>query len=204
MNDLECWNAYKSVPDVDITAIAYGSTRRWDSLFPHSPSGFVPLVPFSTRDALERLVFCNRSFETDVDSWTEFGWDLAGARDAISSEIVHQRDANALLAVVPSNASDVHGGESFWQLTEATATVGGVEEQVLFLLLMDPGALSPAERRVTLRLGGGGLRSGKRYAVFDQLGSQTKALGTLSPTDAPVAVTIPAGSARFFALRALG
>ena len=93
--------------------------------FPHSPSGFVPLVPFASRSALERLDFCNRSFETDADSWGEFGEDLAGARDAVRGEIVRQRDANALLAVVPANGSDAEGGKCFWQLTEAPVAAAG-------------------------------------------------------------------------------
>ncbi len=209
VNDLECWNAYKRVSDVDITAIAHGSTRRWDSLFPHSPSGFVPLVPFATRGDLENMEFCNRSFETDVDEWAEFGSNLTAARDAVAGEILRQRDENALIAVIPDpSEDDPDSGNCYWQLTEAA--IEGRQDMeratgVLFLVMLDPGALSPADRRVSLRLGGQGVRLGMRFDVFDQLGSQTTPIGRLSASGegngGSVSVTIPAGSARFFTLR---
>ena len=86
VNNLEGWHAYSNVPDFDITAIAHGSTRRWDSIFPHSATGFVPLVPFSSRATLEaQSVWCHRAFETNCDTWEEFGANLTGARYAKAS-----------------------------------------------------------------------------------------------------------------------
>ena len=100
--------------------------------------------------------------------------------------------------VDPANASDPDSGRCFWQLT-AGASRGG--SAPLFLLLMDPGALSPSERRVALRLGGAAAPSA-RYELFDQLGSQTAPLGTLSAGGGdPVVIAVPAGSARFLTLR---
>merc|ERR1712046_323548 len=81
-NYLECWYAYANVPDVDITSIIAGTTKRWDSLFPTSPSGFVPLLPFHTREAAENKSWCNRSFETDVNYWAEFSSDYHGLNEA--------------------------------------------------------------------------------------------------------------------------
>jgi hypothetical protein len=281
VNGLECWHAYSNVPDYDLTAIVHGSTRRWDSLFPHSPAGFVPLVPFATRQMLEEQhAWCNRSFETDLNTWAEFGSDLERARDVISAQLVGKRDANAFLIVEAAeslssasapcnhqcdddssciNAScpscinagqpsatcgpapsasraDVHGiriaaadvdvganaseedevGKCFWQLV-----AGNEARDTLFLLLMDPGALDPRERRVSLRLGGGSARrdagaehhthglgaEGKTkalplmYDVFDQFGSQTVPVARLSTSASSATITVPAGSARFLTLR---
>merc|ERR1711871_1808419 len=109
---------YKNVPDVDITAIIAGSTRRWDSLFPTSPSGFVPLLPFYTRKDAESQPWCNRSFETDVNYWSEFDSDYHGlnkARKEIGAELVSQR-ANMLLYVEPLDADQPETGRVFWQL----------------------------------------------------------------------------------------
>ena len=75
-----------------------------------------------------------------------------------------------------------------------------------FMLLLDPVALSPADRRVTLRLGGGA-GPGMVLSVFDQLGSSTTALGLLRGSDkdgtvGTVDIGILAGSARFLVLKA--
>jgi len=184
VNSLECWNAYKSVPDYDITAILYGSTRRWDALFPTSPSGFVPLVPFAAREAVEKYAWCNRSYESDTNTWAEFE-SLTAARDGIGAELVRQR-ANMLVVVEPA----VGQPNCFWQLTRAKNGTG-----LYFMMIMDSHALSPADRQVTLRLGG--LWSGRTVEVYDQLGSQSAPLGTLG---AGVAMLIRAGSARFLTL----
>ena len=220
VNSLECWSAYSNVPDYDITAIAHGSTRRWDSLFPHSPAGFVPLVPFSTRQSLESTFsWCNRSFATDTDAWAEFS-DLATARNNISAEILRQRDANSLIRVLPTNTSQSSTGDGegacFWQLIEAPILGGGRSGSVsagvpvgsatssgvstaLFMLLMDPGALSPALRRVTLRLGRSAHYGG--YDVYDQLGEpKAPPLGTLVAAASSVDIVVPAGAARFLVL----
>jgi hypothetical protein len=202
VNNLECWHAYTNVADYDITAIAHGSTRRFDSLFPHSAAGFVPLVPFSSRSRLESAAFpwCKRAFETDVNTWAEFGANLTGARDVISAELLRQREASALLVVAAANAGDPESGHALWQLTSADVSSGGSAQ--LFLMLMDPGALSPRERRVALRLGGGAEKTAQ-YEVFDQLGSQTAPLGTLAGSE-QIAVVIPAGSVRFLVMRPEG
>ena len=202
VNNLECWHAYTNVPDYDVTAIAHGSTRRWDSLFPHSPAGFVPTVPFSSRAQLEdRFAWCNRSFETDTNTWTEFGDDVTAARDAIGAELLRQRDANAMLVVEAADASDPDSGRCFWQLTRSATTSSG--SAVLFLLLMDPAALSPSGRHVSLRLGGGAPPEAQ-FDVFDQLGSQTTPLGTLGFGGGalkPLEVRIPAGAVRLLTLQ---
>jgi hypothetical protein len=155
-------------------------------------------VPFYSRSRLKsEFAWCNRSFETDADSWVEFGEDLTAARDAVGAELLRQRDSNAMLVVgAPSDETGAESSRCFWQLTSAP-------DGTLFLLLMDPGALSPSARNVSLRLGGGAPPNA-HFHVFDQLGSQTKPLGTLGHGDAEtVAVGIPAGSARILTLQAM-
>ena len=197
VNSLECWHAYTRVPDYDITAIAHGSTRRWDSLFPTSPSGFVPICPFSSRASLESSRYFNRSFETDVNRWAEFGSDLGRARDEIGAELVRQR-ANALLVVEPDAGVDAESGRCFWQLT---APASQEQDGVYFLLLMDPAALDPKERRIALRLGHAA-PAGAAYHVFDQLVQRGGLVGTLRGGDA-VPITVAAGSVRLLTLRAI-
>lgn len=202
LNHLQCWYAYTQVPDYDITNIVHGSTRRWDSLFPTSPAGFVPTVPFSSRVALEsNFSWCKRAYETDVNVWTEFGDDFGRARDTIRAELSAQAGTNATLAVEPADPNDPKSGVCFWQLTAAaTSTVAGDQGTPLFLLLMDPGALDPLERRVTLRLGSAA-GSASSYQVFDQLGSQTIPVAVLHGGARSVPITVPAGSMRFLTLR---
>jgi hypothetical protein len=190
VNNLECWHAYTKVPDYDATTILYGSTRRWDSLIPTSPSGFVPAVPFVTRAQVEEFPWCKRAFETDGDTWADFGSNLTLARDTIKAELVSQR-TNMLLVVEPENDAS---SNVFWQLTRAKSDPG-----LYFLMLMDPHTMTPSEHHVKLRLGGGD-GSELTYRVFDQFGSQTAPLGTLTSA-LSVLVDIPAGSVRFLTLR---
>jgi hypothetical protein len=220
---LECWHAYQMVPDVDITAVAYGSARRWDSLFPHSTAGFVPLVPLQTRQQLEQnsSSWCARAFETDANDWAEFG-DLHTARDAITAELLRQRE-RMMIVVEPARQSG--GGDTstaaadcYWQLLRGAPSPGG-GGGLFFLLLFDSRALTPANQTVLLRLGrhstmaaGAGRRRGG-LDVFDQLGSSPSSpIGHLSASaegegageeeeEEGLQVHIPAGSARFLTLR---
>lgn len=198
MNHLQCWYAYTQVPDYDITAIVHGSTRRWDSLFPHSPVGFVPTVPFGSRAALEHnYSWCERAYETDVNTWSEFGQDVEQARDAIHSELLSHVGTHAMLAVEPADPSDPKSGECFWQLTAAPSVKQ--HDTLMFLLLMDPGALDPLERKVTLRLGSAA--GTEPFQVFDQFGSQTSPIAVLHSSARSVPITVPAGAMRFLTLR---
>jgi len=79
---------------------------------------------------------------------------------------------------------------------------GGGGSAQLFLMLMDPGAISRQERRLALRQGGGA-KEASSYEVFDQLGSQTAPLCTLAGSE-QITVVIPAGSVRFLVMRTKG
>merc|ERR1712039_906521 len=111
-------------------------------------------------------------------------------------EVLRQR-ANMTLVVETVGQTP---GNAFWQLIRAKNDNG-----LYFLLLMDSHALSPSDRRVALKLGGGD-GSTRMYTVFDQFGSQDTPLGKLDADTGhsvgTVLVDIPAGSARFLTLRA--
>ncbi len=181
INSLACWNAYTDVTNVDATAILFNSKRRWDTLFPTSPSGFVALVPYATRAGLEANPWCKRAYETDGDTWAEFG-SLSAARDAIAAELVAQR-ANQLFQVE---------NECFWQITQQKD-----DPNILFAVLMDSNTLTPTERDVKLKKCG----ASGTWVVFDQFGSQTEPLGILASAGDEVAIHIPAGSVRILALK---
>ena len=128
-------------------------------------------------------------------------------RDAIRAEMLRQREAHAMLVVEAANESEPESGLAFWQLTNANTTSDRDNDgnrgngEMLFLMVMDPAALSPKDRSLSLRLGGGA--SGLHFDVFDQLGSPTSPIGRLSAATVAttVQILIPAGTARFFTLR---
>ncbi|WP_136065102.1 hypothetical protein [Pontiella sulfatireligans] len=184
INNLACWSAYTDVPDTDLTAIMLNTKRRWDNLLPTSPSGFVPAIPYADRAELESNVWCNRAYQTDGDSWNEFG-NLATARDTIAAELVAQR----------TNMPFYVDGECFWQVTENRNN-----PDTLFAVAMDSNLLSPTVRVVELKKG----RADGVWEVYDQLGSSSVPLGTLSSEAADtIDLSIPAGAARFLVLRKL-
>ncbi|VGO16427.1 hypothetical protein PDESU_05018 [Pontiella desulfatans] len=181
LNGLSGWDAYTEVPDFDITAILHNTKRRWDNLLPTSPCGFVPIVPHASRAETEAHPWCNRAYETDVDTWAEFQ-SLETARDTISAELMAQR-TNMLFYV---------DGECFWQVTENRN-----DPDTLFALAMDSTVLTPTERTVELMKGA----ADGIWDVYDQLGSQVVPLGTLSSGSDSVTLAIPAGSVRILALK---
>lgn len=181
LNGLSCWDAYTEVPDFDITAILHNTERRWDNLLPTSHCGFVPVVPHASRSAVEAHAWCDRAYETDVDSWAEFG-DLDSARDAITAELMAQR-TNMLFYV---------DGECFWQVTENKN-----DPNTLFALMLDNDVLTPTARTVELRKG----EMEGVWDVYDQLESPSTPLGTLSSNTGAISVDIPAGSVRILVLK---
>ena len=128
-----------------------------------------------------------------ISNRPEFGSDLGRARDEIRAELVSQRE-NTLLVVEAAAGMDADTGRCFWQLTAVTAAQVATEGGLYFLMLMDPAALDPKERTVSLRLGENS--RGVSFDVFDQFGSQTSPPGTLGDTST-VPVTIHAGTVRF-------
>ncbi|MCF7848811.1 MAG: hypothetical protein K9M45_08185, partial [Kiritimatiellales bacterium] len=183
INNLACWYAYTSIPDVDATAILCGSERRWDNLFPTSASGFVPMIPYSVRATLEANAWCNRAYETDGDTWSEFT-SLTNARDVISAELTAQR-TNMLFYV---------DGECFWQITEQKN-----DPDTLFGIFMDSSTLTPTDRMVQLTKGA----AAGVWVAYDQLGPQTDPLAVLSDSGDAVLLDIPAGAVRFLVLKKL-
>jgi hypothetical protein len=183
INNLACWYAYTDIPDFDANAVLHGSIRRWDNLFPTSPSGFVPMIPYSSRAALETNAWCNRAFETDGDSWDEFQ-SLETARDTISAELEAQK-INQMFYV---------DNECFWQITESKN-----DPDTLFGVFMDSSTLSPTDRSVQLRKGA----AAGVWLVYDQFGSQSEPLASLSETGDGLSFDIPAGSMRFLVLKKL-
>ncbi len=181
INKLSCWDAYSDVPDVDLTAIMLNTKRRWENFLPTSPSGFVPVVPYVTRAQLEANTWCNRAYQTDGNSWAEFG-SLTAGRDAIAAELVAQK-FNQLFYV---------DNECFWQVTQQKN-----DTNTLFAVLMDSNTLSPTNRTVQLKKGSAtGI-----WQVFDQFGSQSIPLGGLTNGSDLVSISIPAGAARFLTLK---
>jgi len=181
LNGLSGWDAYTEVPDFDITAILHGTERRWDNLLPTSPCGFVPIIPHASRAEAEAHAWCKRAYETDVDTWAEFG-NLTNARDTISAELMARR-TNMLFYV---------DGECFWQVTENKN-----DPHTLFVLAMDSNVLTPTARAVNLIKGA----ADGVWDVYDQFGSQTTPLGTIAADTDAVGLAIPAGSVRVLALR---
>jgi hypothetical protein len=181
LNGLSCWDGYTDVPDFDITAILHNTQRRWDNLLPTSPCGFVPVVPHASRDEVEALPWFERAFETDVDTWAEFD-SLTTARDTISAELLSWRD-NMLFYV---------NGECFWQVTEDRSQPG-----TLFAMVMDSNVMTPTARTVQLAKG----KADGIWDVYDQLGSPSMPLGSLSAEGDQVSISIPAGSVRLLVLK---
>lgn len=181
INNLPCWDAYTDVPDTDLTAIMLNTRRRWDNLLPTSPCGFVPVVPYADQAELEANAWCNRAYETDGDTWTEFA-SLTDARDAIAAELEAQK-TNMLFYV---------DGECFWQVTENKN-----DPDTLFVLAMDSSTLTPTDRSVALKKG----RGDGVWDVYDQMGSQAAPLGMLFSESDAVPVEIPAGCVRLFVLK---
>ncbi|MDF7824893.1 hypothetical protein P4B35_12795 [Pontiellaceae bacterium B12227] len=181
LNGLSCWDAYTEVPDFDITAILHGTERRWDNLLPTSPCGFVPIIPHASRAEAEAHAWCSRAYETDVDTWAEFQ-SLETARDTIAAELMAQR-TNMLFYV---------DGECFWQVTENKN-----DPNTLFVLAMDSNVLTPTPRAVNLMKGA----ADGVWDVYDQFGSQTTPLGTISADTDAVSLAIPAGSVRVLTLK---
>ena len=159
----------------------------------------MPTVPFASRATLESYSWCNRSYETDVNTWAEFGHDLGRARDVIGQELLTQADANGMIVVEAANPRDPDSGKCFWQLTAGGKDAAGFTEGPLFLMLMDPGALDPMDRNVTLRLGARFTTSA--YRVFDQFGSQDTPIALLRRGEVSAAITVPAGAMRFLTLQ---
>ncbi len=183
INHLACWEAYRDVPDVDLTAIMLNNTRRWENLLPTSPCGFVPVIPYADRAELESNTWCNRAFQTDGDSWDEFG-SLMIARDTITAELVAQR----------TNMLFYTDGECFWQVTENQA-----DPDTLFVVLMDSNTLTPTDRTVQFTKGA----ATGAWLVYDQFGSQTEPMAMLGTAGESVEVNIPAGSVRMLVLKKL-
>jgi hypothetical protein len=183
INRLSCWYAYTDVPETDATSIFFNTKRRWENLLPTSPSGFVPLIPYSTRGEVEAQSWCNRAFQTDGDTWSEFA-SLDDASASIRDELVARRQD--LLFYLD--------GECFWQITRQLD-----DPDTFFLLLMDSEVLTPTAREVDLRIGS----AEGQWEVFDQFGNPGQALGVLARDADAVAVNIPAGGIRLLTLRRL-
>ncbi|MCK5175276.1 MAG: hypothetical protein KAR47_17915, partial [Planctomycetes bacterium] len=183
INNLACWAAYTDVPDFDVTAILLNTKRRWENLFPNSPGGFVPMVPYATRSELEAKPWCNRAYETDGDTWSEFA-SLTVARDTISAELDAQK-SNLLFYVE---------NECFWQVTQQKN-----DPDTYFAILMDSDTLTPTERTVKPKRGS----ATGMWAVYDQFGSQSMPLGTLFSADDEVSIVIDPGSVRILAITAV-
>ncbi|AQQ09938.1 Lambda-carrageenase precursor [Sedimentisphaera cyanobacteriorum] len=181
INNLECWNAYKDVPEYDLTSIFFNTKRRWDNFFPTSPSGFALAVPYKSKQQLEAMPWCKKAFETDGVSWESFD-RLMLAESEISSELLTQR----------TNMPFYVENECFWQVIQSEDS-----PETYYALLMDSATLSPKEREVRLRLGS---ESGA-WEVYDQLGSE-QPLGEIRRPPDSLEITVPAGSVRLLTIKA--
>jgi hypothetical protein len=181
INNLACWYAYTDVPSVDATAIFLNTKRRYENLFPTSPAGFVPMIPYASRTTVEALPWCNRAYQTNGDTWSEFG-QLSDARDAIGAELLAQRES---LPFYPD-------GECFWQLTQDKN-----DPDTLFALLMDSEMLTPTPRTVSLKKGS----AMGDWAVYDQLDSTASAIGGLGDSPDGLSIDIPAGGVRLLVIK---
>ncbi len=181
IGQLNYWDAYTDVDPTDATAFLFNTRRRWENLLPTSPCGFIPTLPYTSQQEAEAFPWCDSALETDLDGWTEFG-DLAIARDTITADLMAQR-SNMLFYV---------DGECFWQVTEERN-----DPNTLFAGAMDSSELTPVVCEVELMKGA----AEGVWDVYDQLGSSSTPLGTLSSGSNSVSLTIPAGSVRLLVLK---
>jgi hypothetical protein len=161
----------------------YNTKRRWHALLPNSAAGFVPLVPSSDRAEVESNVWCDRAYQTDGDTWSDFA-DLGVARDTLQAELMSVR-SNMLFYV---------DGECFWQVTEEKD-----DPDTLFAVVMDSSVLTPVAREVDLMKGA----AQGVWEVYDQLGSSEVSLGILDSSSEGISLSIPAGSVRVLVLKKL-
>lgn len=183
IGQLHPWDAYCDVLPTDATHYLFNSKRRWDTLFPTSPAGFIPTLPFTSRDQAETFTWCDRAFETNLDRWTEFD-DLIQARKSIWRELNDRRAAQ------PFNVS----GDCFWQLTR-----DHIDPNRAFLLLMDANALSPQAQTIELSMAA----ATGSWVLYDQLSASKEPLATLSLKEQRTSLTIdiPAGGVRLLVLK---
>lgn len=182
INRMACWNAYTDIPETDMTSFLYGTKRRWDNLFPATPGGFVSIVPHQTAAELETNTWCNKAYQTNGDTWSDFS--VEAAREIISNEVMAQRDSLEFYVE----------GECFWQVTQDKD-----KPENYFALLMGNSVLTPVERTVVLKMG---KKLEGNWNVYDQLSSTpNEAIGTISSTSGNVTLTIPAGTPRLLSIK---
>ena len=180
VNNLECWNAYTSIPDYDMTSYLFNTKRRWENFLPSSPSGVVALYPYSSKSKIEQFSEVKKVYTTDVNSWDEFG-TLEEARDSITKELESQKH-NMLFYV---------DGDCFWQMTQQKG-----DRNILFMVLMDNNVLTPTERNVKLKKG----TAPEGWTISDQLSNDGN-LGELIDENDEIDIHIPAGGVRFLVAR---
>jgi len=180
-NQLACWDAYTDIPEIDVTSFLYGTRRRWDNLFPSTPGGFVTIIPSKDTAQLKANTWCNKSYQTNGDSWSEY--TLVEAKNVISNEVMAQRDSLDFYVE----------GECFWQVTQQKE-----DSLTYFVLVMGNSVLSPVERTIKLKMGKG---AEGNWQVFDQLGSAKEPVGTLSSTSDEVSLTVPSGTPRLLCIK---
>ncbi len=139
LNGLIPWDAYTNVPDYDMSSFLWNNSRRgMDTDFGlNSPGGFVPFFAHHSRAEIEALPMINRAYETDLDTWAEFG-TLEQGRDTISAEIEAQK-TNLLFYVE---------NECFWNFTEQYS-----DPNTVFGVLMDSKTFTPQQRTVNVKKG---------------------------------------------------
>ncbi len=180
INRLACWNAYTDIPETDATSFLYGTTRRWENMFPSMPGGFVTIVPSTQASEIEGNSWCNVAYQTNGDAWDNLS--LNEARETISNEVLSQRH----------HLDFYVDGDCFWQITQQKD-----DPYTYFAFLMDNNELSPVEHTIKLKAG---MSINGECQVFDQLGS-SEAIGTLSSNTDELSINIPAGTARFLSIK---
>jgi hypothetical protein len=180
LDQLHSSDAYCDVFPNDLTTFLFNSRRRWDNLFPTSPAGFVATLPYTVRSSAEKLSWCERAFQTNLDTWSEFN-DLATAKATITDQLHASRETQPFSA----------GADCFWQVTRDPA-----DANRLYMLLMDPAVLTPRGARATVRIG----PVDGAWQVTDQLDPQQGIIGQLSRQNPNLELVVPDGGVRLLLL----
>lgn len=180
-NRMACWNAYTDIPDTDITSFLYGTTRRWENLFPSTVGGFIPIVPHRMAAQVESKAWSKIAFQTDGDYWN--GYSLLEASDIIRDTVMERRESLDFYVE----------GDCFWQITRQKD-----DPYTYYVMLMGNKVLSPVERSVKLKAGNSITGS---CQVFDQLSTALEPLGVLSSVSDELELSIPAGVPRIIRVK---
>lgn len=149
----------------DIGSYGAGRTKQAHNFLPQFPYGLITFLP--AREDISKIPRLGAKFDTDGKSWF-IGGVKHGPADAKPDILRALRDRASALPV------RVHG--------EAAWTAVRIDDRHIRLTMLDPGYLSPAERKVNVTFGVNAVRA---TDILDREELQIR--------DGSLALTIPAG-----------